>query len=691
MLRNFLWSSAALAGAFVVMPATAQEIKRPSVPLNDVDCNFPSAFFTPGGLFTPTCTSPGTRTATPGPMTVTAINPTTSRVTGDVAVTYSGNLVTDGFPVTINPINGPFQLDVANFTDTLAQTVNATTSYIGRYTNTAFPNAILADVQAGRAAYFPNYDAVTAVANSIAVNASGFATDLATGFGYDYNLTAPAPTSIIGGNSVALTGSFNGNDNGVIQMGTLSGTAVLKAGRATTIAPAFLDANGNPTGGWSSPYQMEYNITADLKTQLDANGLITPTVSVTNGVNMNGSTITNLAAGVNPTDAVNKAQLDAIVAGTAFQGGSVNSLQIGPGSTAGGGAAVAVGYLNTATGNGAVAIGDPNVATGTGAVAIGADNTATGNGSVAIGNLTIANGAGNVALGNGAQATAANSVALGGASIADQANTVSVGTVGSERRVTNVAAGTGATDAVNFGQLTTVSNAAAAAQTTATAAQTSANTAQTTANTALTTANTAQAAATAAQTSANTAQTTAAAAQTTANSAQTVATAAQATANTAQTTAVAAQGVASNAQAAAVTAQTVATAAQTGANTALTQNATQDTRMNAMDVLNTTQNSRLAALEALSTGRIDALEGRVDRIDRMANGGIAAAMAMGGTMVVPDSTVSMSFNIATYRGQQGFSGAIVGRIAPKVYINAGVAGSTIKKSTGGRVGVTFGW
>jgi hypothetical protein len=113
--------------------------------------------------------------------------------------------------------------------------------------------------------------------------------------------------------------------------------------------------------------------------------------------------------------------------------------------------------------------------------------------------------------------------------------------------------------------------------------------------------------------------------------------------------------------------------------------------MNAMDVLNTTQNSRLAALEALSTGRIAALEGRVDRIDRMANGGIAAAMAMGGTMVVPDATVSMSFNIATYRGQQGFSGAIVGRVAPKVYINAGVAGSTIKKSTGGRVGVTFGW
>lgn len=59
-------------------------------------------------------------------------------------------------------------------------------------------------------------------------------------------------------------------------------------------------------------------------------------------------------------------------------------------------------------------------------------------------------------------------------------------------------------------------------------------------------------------------------------------------------------------------------------------------------------------------------------------------------MVVPDSDVSMSFNLATYRGQQGFSGAIVGRVAPKVYINAGVGGSTVRGSAAGRVGISFG-
>ncbi|WP_158298935.1 YadA-like family protein [Sphingomonas psychrotolerans] len=59
-------------------------------------------------------------------------------------------------------------------------------------------------------------------------------------------------------------------------------------------------------------------------------------------------------------------------------------------------------------------------------------------------------------------------------------------------------------------------------------------------------------------------------------------------------------------------------------------------------------------------------------------------------MIVPDSAVSMSFNLATYRGQQGFSGSVVGRISPKIYVNAGVGGSTVRRSTAGRIGISFG-
>ena len=75
---------------------------------------------------------------------------------------------------------------------------------------------------------------------------------------------------------------------------------------------------------------------------------------------------------------------------------------------------------------------------------------------------------------------------------------------------------------------------------------------------------------------------------------------------------------------------------------------------------------------------------------RDADAGIAAAMALGGALIVPDSNISVNFNLATYRGQQGFSGALIGRIAPKIYVTGGFAGSTRKGSTGGRVGIAFG-
>jgi trimeric autotransporter adhesin len=175
-------------------------------------------------------------------------------------------------------------------------------------------------------------------------------------------------------------------------------------------------------------------------------------------------TITNLAAGINPTDAVNRGQLDAVIARNNLQGIDIDSVQIGNGCQAIDGKSVCVGFGNKASGNGAVAIGDPNIAEGTGAVAIGADNTATSDGAVAIGNQSLADQVGNVAIGNAAQATGVNSVAIGNGAIAGQANTVSFGAVGSERKLVNVAAGTAPTDAVNVSQLDAVSAATAAIQ-----------------------------------------------------------------------------------------------------------------------------------------------------------------------------------------------------------------------------------
>ena len=66
-------------------------------------------------------------------------------------------------------------------------------------------------------------------------------------------------------------------------------------------------------------------------------------------------------------------------------------------------------------------------------------------------------------------------------------------------------------------------------------------------------------------------------------------------------------------------------------------------------------------------------------------------MALGGTMIVPDSAVSLNFNLASYRGEQGFAGTVAARVAPKVYVSGGFAGSSVKGSTGGRVGVAIGF
>ena len=95
-------------------------------------------------------------------------------------------------------------------------------------------------------------------------------------------------------------------------------------------------------------------------------------------------------------------------------------------------------------------------------------------------------------------------------------------------------------------------------------------------------------------------------------------------------------------------------------------------------------------LDAL-TMRIDGLDFRLEELDQRTNGGIAAAMAMGGTMIVPDARISFSANLSTFAGEQGFSGSMAARVNDQVYISAAIAGSSAPDTTGGRVGVAFGF
>lgn len=312
------------------------------------------------------------------------------------------------------------------------------------------------------------------------------------------------------------------------------------------------------------------------------------------------------------------------------------------------------------------AIGAGTLVSANGSTALGARATVASGAtnSVAIGAAATASGTSSSAFGADARATGNNSVAIGQGSLADQDNIVSVGRAGAERRITNVAAGVDDTDAVNMSQLNAAvggaASSAAAAQATATTALASAATAQTTANTALANAATAQG-------TADTALANAATAQTTADTAivrgdrQGVSTA----------TALGG-GSAYNSSTGAVSAPVYAIGGQSFNNVG-----------SAFDAVD----GRLRQIDS----RLDILSGSIDRRFRQADGGIAMALALGGTTIVPDSNVSVSFNLATYRGEQGFSGAVVVRAAPRVYLNGGFAGSTVKGSTGGRVGVAFGF
>ncbi len=93
-------------------------------------------------------------------------------------------------------------------------------------------------------------------------------------------------------------------------------------------------------------------------------------------------------------------------------------------------------------------------------------------------------------------------------------------------------------------------------------------------------------------------------------------------------------------------------------------------------------------------GQVGTLQGQVgvlQRDVRRSYGGIATAIAIGGAMIPPGDKLAVSFNLANFRGEQGFSIAGVVRLSDHAYLSGGFAGSTVKGSEGERIGITFGW
>lgn len=613
-----------------VEPVFAQIVSNEQIPLSDVCVVQPGSF----------CTTPviGTRTITPiGTPVVTPIAPGIVDIRGGANIDFNGQLQVDGLQVQsagifpsllISPI--PDMIDIRAI-------ANYDSSF---HVQSSF----------GQLTYQPDttfsFNTLTATKIGIAIENEYFEDQ--DGREGQFDLDAIDPTAIVN-NSTALTGRFSQTE-GVIRFGTLSGTATLIGNPGVT---DIYDLQ------FISPYALQVDLESQIATQLDENGLITPQIAVTDGIEMNGSKITGLAAGTQDSDAVNFAQLKAATANfvTNNSGGPAptargqGAIAAGSGTSARGTGAIAMGYQNVAEGDGAVAIGDPNIATGKGAVAIGANNVANGNGSVAIGNGSIAAHSGNIAMGNAANADGSNAVALGSGSaalgnrstavgtgataqgsdsvaigygsVANQSRTVSVGAVGSERRVVNVAAGTGATDAVNKAQLDAE----------------------------------------------------------------------------AQARIVADVGLAND------LATEAATRAQV--DTALNQRiaAEETARAQLAADLQSEANARAAADLSLATqigtlggqvdalaGRVDTLESRVDKLDRKMAASTAVAVAMGGNAFLPDMKFNLTANVATYDGAQAGAFQMGAMVSDNVAVNAGVATSFNKGGkVAGRVGFTVGW
>jgi len=281
------------------------------------------------------------------------------------------------------------------------------------------------------------------------------------------------------------------------------------------------------------------------------------------------------------------------------------------------------------TGPGPQATGAQSIAVGAGSIASGARSVAIGDQAQAVGGQAVSIGAGNIASGNGAVAIGDPNIATGTGAVAMGANNKATGTGALAMGNQTVATGNGAVALGNNAQ-------------------------------------------------ANAAGSVAIGDGAVANRANQVAIG---TASTIHTLA----GLGSAASAAAQVGPTRFTTSDSAGNLAMSAFSPADISALQADIA-TLQNGQSATNTKLG------LLGEQVRVEaRRTDGGLAAAMAMGGTMIPPDSRFALSMNVASYRGEQGFSASGVARLSDRIWANAGVAGSSVSGTTGARAGVTIGW
>ncbi|WP_298286286.1 YadA-like family protein [Novosphingobium sp.] len=427
---GFYVSMTAIAAALAATPqaASAQVASPPQIPIAETQCSG-GTFFHPLSM----CTVSGTRTNTDPVVTAT---PSTTRpgfftVTHTENVTFDGTMVIGGAALPTSP-GSTFTLPPQFLYGTDVVSVEGSLAYTGSVSSQSSNGNPQPGAPLGQ---FQRYTIQDLDVRAINVDFQGEADGLGPKGREDFNLNLKSvdPTAVVN-NSTVLAGSYRGtSDTGGLIFGKLGGSATVisAAPNMAVVTPAanFLDDQGRPAMVFLSPLGVEFDVTSQETTVLDEKGLVTPTISVTDGINMNGSRITNLGMAMEDGDAVNLAQVNELIAtnGTVQNAQGQGALVGGNNSSANGVGAVALGDGQQANGNGAVAIGDPNIATGIGAVAIGAENTATGRGAIAMGEQNTATGQGAVALGILNTAGAQGAVAIGAYSTASQIGNVAIG------------------------------------------------------------------------------------------------------------------------------------------------------------------------------------------------------------------------------------------------------------------------
>ena len=441
--------------------------------------------------------------------------------------------------------------------------------------------------------------------------------------GTRYSISS-APGAPVFENGVALSGRFVNTDrDSAIVYGRMDGFARIEP---------YLDPQ--PGGAFHTALQLVYNAVPTVTTRLDENGLLTPRITVTDGIDMSGSRIDNLAAGIADGDAVNVQQLKGEAA-----------------LRAAGDAALAA-AINTEAATRAAA--DTQLAAGLAAEAqtrAAADTQL----ATAISTEAATRAAADTQLAAGLAAEA-QTRAAGDAQLATAINTEAATRAAADTQLANGLTAEAQTRAAADTQLATAINTEAATRAAAVTQLANGLGAE---------------------------------AQTRAAGDAQLATAINAEAATRAANDVQlAQGIDTEARTRAAADQQMSQRISAGEvnMTALASQLAAETsaRMTADMALS----SRMDALD----GRLDRIDSRLDRVENRVASGTAVAIALGGNAFLPDTRFNLTANVATYDGAHAGAVQFGAMITDRVAINGGVAtGFNRRGRAGARAGVTIGW